>query len=504
MHRLPVGVDLPVLGKLPVERAAQAFEHRRGGLLPAWRGDKGLGDRKPRGLQHLCALAVADVDGNSLEVQRPLVGAAHQSHRQISPHVLAVLARVSLLDPAPLFFPRKHSVHRVLQRRDVVGVRDVEHRQGVQLVFVVADEQAERRVDRRDLTVERHKGHARLRLLEQDSESRLHLALRLLRAHPLADVAHERQQLVAPRRQAMDRDLDLDAPSRLRDDRRPVAGGRISSAQPRREVGRQLLSFTGGREVDQRRERGQLGARVAGQVDVGVVARQKTAALGDDQTLTEVAERREQGALALELRPEVELHGPAGEDRQQRDSRQQQRPDDERADRDHELRDRERPQQPEGDDRNRKHVAEVPRVVAGVELQENDRKDDRRQGRQVVTEPLASDAEDQHAQDGRGDGDPELGSDLAGVPRGPDPDADSREHGAKPDQDRFLLQHGGRQVGLPQANPDPGDQGDRRGGVDQGHVPGPRLLPDRRRPGRSEEGIGSRDAGAGQLVGQVR
>ena len=365
-------------------------------------------------------------------------------------------------------------------------MRDVEHRQGAQLFFAVADEQAERWVDRRDVTVERREGHARLRLLEEDSESRFHLALRLFRAHPLADVAHEGQQLIAPGRQAMDRNLDLDAPSRLRHDRRHVAGRRVGPAQPRREVGRQLPSIARWREVDQRRERRQLGPRVAGQGDIRIVARQKPAVLSDDKPLAEVAERGEQGALPLELGGEVELHGPAREDRQQSDSEQQQRPDDEPADRDHELRDRERPEQPEGDDGDRKHVAEVPRVVTGVELQKHDREDDGRQRRQVVAKPLACDAQDQRAQDGRGDRDPELRSDLAGMSRGPDPDADSRKHCAKPDQDRFLLEHGGWQVGLPQSKPHPGDQGDRRGAVHQGHVPGPRPPPHRRRPGRPE------------------
>src|SRR6267378_4700405 len=99
IHRLALSVDLPVLRQLPVEGAAEAFEHPRRGLVPTRRRDERLGDREPRRLQNLGPLAVADVDRDGLEVHRLVIGAAHETHRQVDPDVLAVFARIPLLDP---------------------------------------------------------------------------------------------------------------------------------------------------------------------------------------------------------------------------------------------------------------------------------------------------------------------------------------------------------------------------------------------------------------------
>src|SRR5439155_13027998 len=60
MHRLAVGVDLPVLGELPVEHPAQAIEDAERRLLPTRRGDERLRDREPGCLQDLGALPVAN------------------------------------------------------------------------------------------------------------------------------------------------------------------------------------------------------------------------------------------------------------------------------------------------------------------------------------------------------------------------------------------------------------------------------------------------------------
>src|SRR5207247_8396726 len=161
MRGLSFGGHFPVLGELPVERAAQALEHSWRRLLPARRGDQGLCDREPRRLQNLSALAVTYVDGDGLEVHRPLVRTAHQSHREIRPNVLAVLACVALLDAASLLFPREHALHRLLQGGDVIGMRDVEQREGPQLAVGVTDQVAKRGVDRRYVSVqsgERHTG----------------------------------------------------------------------------------------------------------------------------------------------------------------------------------------------------------------------------------------------------------------------------------------------------------------------------------------------------------
>ena len=84
------------------------------------------------------------------------------------------------------------------------------------------------------MRVESRKRHACLRLLEQRAKASLALAFARLGAEPLGDVADERQQLVAPRRDAVDRNLDLDAPPRLGDDRRCVARRHIAAGQPLR------------------------------------------------------------------------------------------------------------------------------------------------------------------------------------------------------------------------------------------------------------------------------
>ena len=182
MHGLAFGVHLPVLGKLPVERAAQAFEQSWRRLLPARRGNERLCDREPRRLQDLGSLAVADVDGDGLEVHRPLVRTAHQAHREVRPDVLAVLTCVALLDPASFVFPREHALHRLLQRGYVIGVCDVEQRERPQLAVAVTDQVAERGVDRCDVSVQCGERHAGLGLVKQRSESRLHIPLRLFGA----------------------------------------------------------------------------------------------------------------------------------------------------------------------------------------------------------------------------------------------------------------------------------------------------------------------------------
>ena len=182
MHGLAFGVHLPVLGKLPVERAAQAFEQSWRRLLPARRGNERLCDREPRRLQDLGSLAVADVDGDGLEVHRPLVRTAHQAHREVRPDVLAVLTCVALLEPASFVFPREHALHRLLQRGNVIGVCDVEQRERPQLVVAVTDQVAKRGVDRCDVSVQRGERHTGLGLVKQGSESRLHIPLRLFGA----------------------------------------------------------------------------------------------------------------------------------------------------------------------------------------------------------------------------------------------------------------------------------------------------------------------------------
>ena len=395
MHRVASRVHLPVLRELPVQRAAKTLEHTGRRLLPSWRGDERLGDREPRSLQDLGAFAVADVDRDGLEIHRPLIRAADQAHRQVRPDVLAVLARVPLLDAAPFFFAGEHAMHRLLQGGRVIRVRDVEQRKSPQLAVAVANQLAERRVDRRDVTVKGGECHAGLRLVEQGAESRLHLAFRFFGAQPFADVADQGQQLVAPGRHAVDRHVDLDAATRLGDHGRRVSSRGLPARQPAREVRRQLLSLVLRGERDEARHRLELGARVARQLDVSVVARHEATVLGDQQALAQIAEGRKERALACHLSSQVALNRAACEQREEPDPDQQQRPDHHRADGDHQLCHRVGPQQAEGGDRDPEHIAEMTRMQACVELQQHDREADGSQRRKVVAKPLAGHAEDQ-------------------------------------------------------------------------------------------------------------
>ena len=133
--------------------------------------------------------------------------------------MLAVLARISLLDATAFLFAREHAVHRVLQSRDVIGVRDIDQRQRAQLGFAVADELAEGGVHGGDVAIEAREGHARLRLLEEGAEASLAFPLGGFRAQPLGDVADQGQELIAPAGDAMDRDLHLDPAPGLADQR---------------------------------------------------------------------------------------------------------------------------------------------------------------------------------------------------------------------------------------------------------------------------------------------
>ena len=174
-----------------------------------------------------------------MEVHRPVIRIADETHGEVDPDVLAVLSRVPLLDAPAFLFPGEHRAHRLVQRRDVVGMSDVEQRQGPQLGIAVPDELAERRVHRGDVAVEARERHAGLCLLEQSAEARLGLAFAGLGAAPLRDIADERQELIAPRRDAVDRNLDLDSPPRLGDERGGIARRHLSARQPVRQVDRQ-------------------------------------------------------------------------------------------------------------------------------------------------------------------------------------------------------------------------------------------------------------------------
>ena len=139
------------------------------------------------------------------------------------------------------------------------------------------------------MAVEAREGHACLRLLEEDPEAGLGVALARFGAPSLTDVADEGQQLVALGCHAMDGDLDLDPSPRFGDDARGVSRRCIAAGQPFREVGGKPFTILRGRQVDHRRHRTQLLARVTGEVHVGVVAGDEPAVLRDHQAFAQVA-----------------------------------------------------------------------------------------------------------------------------------------------------------------------------------------------------------------------
>ncbi len=294
MHRLAFGVDLPVLGQLPVERAAQAFEHAWRGLVPAGRGDQCLGHREARGPEHLGPLAIPDVDRHCLQVQRFAIGAAHDSGGHIDPDGLAILPRVALLEPRAFLLTRHHSPQRLPDGRHVFRVRDVEERQVPQLGIGVPDELAEGGVDGGDVALQRGEGHSGLGLLEKSAEPRLAFALGLLHAMPLADVVDQREQTVLSfRGQATDGRLDLDSPAVFPDQRRLVAIRRLASPEPHRELLGQVLLLFRRSKLDQRRQGRELMCVIAGQRQVGVIAGDEAAVLRDQKTFADVADSPE-------------------------------------------------------------------------------------------------------------------------------------------------------------------------------------------------------------------
>src|SRR4029077_13502158 len=112
-----------------------------------------------------------------------------------------------------------------------------------------------RGVHRGDVSVERSEGHARLRLLEKGPEPRLDFGFRRRGAQAFGDVADQREQLVSPRGDAMDGDLDIDSTAGLLDDRGRIAGRSLAAGEAARELRGQASAVLRGGEVDERRHR---------------------------------------------------------------------------------------------------------------------------------------------------------------------------------------------------------------------------------------------------------
>ena len=108
----------------------------------------------------------------------------------------------------------------------------------------------------------------------------------------LGDVVdHGKQPVVAFGAETSHSRFDLDAAPILPDQRGLVTEGPLAARQPLCQLVRQLLSLIRRRELDQRPEGGKLHRGIARQVPIGCVARDEPAALGDDQTLADVADR---------------------------------------------------------------------------------------------------------------------------------------------------------------------------------------------------------------------
>ena len=144
MHRFARRVDLPVLAKLPVERAAQPLEDVRRRFVPAGRGHEGLRHGESRRLQHLPAHSIANIDSDGLQVNGFAFGVTHEPGRDVHPDRLAVLADVALVDAIAWRLARKHPTQRVLARHEVLRVRQLQDRDPAQLLLGVTHELPER------------------------------------------------------------------------------------------------------------------------------------------------------------------------------------------------------------------------------------------------------------------------------------------------------------------------------------------------------------------------
>src|SRR5205807_7156443 len=100
------------------------------------------------------------------------------------------------------------------------------------------------------------------------------------------------------------------------------------------------------------------------------IAPHKPTPLRDQQALTEIAQRRLQRALALDLQSEVALHRTARQEAEDAKAGQHEAPDDEGARLHHELGDRIDPQDAQAQHRHAEDVGKVPGTQADVEMEE--------------------------------------------------------------------------------------------------------------------------------------
>ncbi len=423
MHRLARQVDLPVLGELPVQRLAQPFEDARCGPVPSRRCEERLRHCESRGLQDLVALAVSDVDDHGLEVERLVGDVTHEPHRNVSPHLVAILSEEPLLVAKVGLFPGHHLAVRFLGGRDIVSKRDVVHRHAFELVRRITQQLAVSLVDRHDLAIEARKRHAGLGLLEERPEARLTLPLCLLRAVPLGDVADQGEQAMPSlRHDAVNGNLHLQPATVLGHEAGLVADRRRIGVKPDREVGGQRLPLVLRGELDQRRERAQLVLGVAGELQVRIIAADVPAVLGDHKAFTEVADRKEKRGLPTDLHAQVAVDSAPGEKGEEAKPEKHQRPEGDRTERHHERGHRVDPERAHAGEGDRKQVSEMPRVQAELEVQKDGGEDGGRQRRQVVAEPRPSHSQDQHREDCAHNHHQQLDAEAGGQSRRADAD----------------------------------------------------------------------------------
>ncbi len=125
-------------------------------------------------------------------------------------------------------------------------------------------------------------------------------------------------------------------------------------------------------------------------------------------------------------------------------------------------------------------------------MQKDGGKARRRQRREVVLQPRAGDAENEHGENGADRHQHQLNGQVGRQPRRTDIDCDAGVDNPHSDQGQLHAQDARWEVGLPQAEADRSDDGGRRDGVDEGKAPGAaRLRIGRGRPDvrRRAEGI---------------
>ncbi len=212
----------------------------------------------------------------------------------------------------------------------------------------------------------------------------------------------------------MDGHLDLEPAPVLGHQARLITNRRRIPGKPLFQVGRKLLAFFGGRQVYQRGNRQQLFARVPGQLHVGVVARDVAPGLGDDEAFAEIADGEKKRRLTIELHAEVAVDGSPGEESQQSQRQQDERPDGDRTERDHERDNGVDPYRAEAGKSDGEEQHEMLCAQTELEVEEDGGERGCRQRGQVVAQPGARHAEHEHGEDRADEHEQQLDREVGG------------------------------------------------------------------------------------------